>query len=292
MKRWLLKGKIISLMKNDLRKHLKIPRLFLLLFINLPSIFLFAQQRITGKVTSGTSPVQGATVSVKNTTTATQTDDGGNFAINAATNSTLVISSVGFATHEVKVGTNTNVSVQLQSSDQTIESVVVVGYGTQKKATLTGSVSTVTGAELTKSPAPNVTSSLQGRLTGLTANQRSGQPGRDDPQILIRGVGTVPVPGSSFQDLLNQNGPLIIIDGVPRDNIGRLNPQDIESISVLKDGSAAIYGARAANGVILVTTKTGTRGKADFNFSYNYAVNRPTKVPDVLDAALFADVYN
>ena len=127
-------------MKSDLRKHSKILHCFLFLFFILISTGLFAQQRITGKVTSGNSPVAGATVAVKNTTTATQTDEDGNFAINAATNSTLVISSVGFTTQEVKVGTNSTVSIQMESSDQALESVVVVGYGTQKKATLTASL--------------------------------------------------------------------------------------------------------------------------------------------------------
>ncbi len=292
MKRWLLLGREPISAHIDVGRLCKVPHLLFFFSLTFFSLMVFAQQRVVGKVTSGNLPVAGATVTVKNTTTSTQTDEGGNFSINASPNSTLVISSVGFASQEVNVRSNANISVQLLSSDQTMENVVVVGYGTQRKATLTGSVSTVSGTELTKSPAPNVTSSLQGRLPGLTANQRGGQPGRDDPQILIRGTGSVTPPGSNFQDLLNLNAPLVIIDGVPRDNLGRLNPQDIESISVLKDGSAAIYGARAANGVILVTTKTGSRGKADFEFSYNYGINRPTKVPDVLDAATFAEVYN
>jgi TonB-linked SusC/RagA family outer membrane protein len=294
MKRWLPNGKDIFPAKKFVGIHAKSPHFLFSLFFTLSAFFVFAQQRITGKVTSGNVPVVGATVQVKGTTAASQTDDGGNFSINASANSTLVISSVGFTTQEVKVGNNTSLTIQMQSADQTLQDVVVVGYGTQKKATLTGSVSQVSGAEISKSPAPNVSASLQGRLPGLIANQRTGAPGRDDPNILIRGTGSVPVPGASFNDLLNLNAPLVIIDGVPRgsDQLSRLNPQDIESISVLKDGSAAIYGARAANGVILVTTKSGTKGKADFSFSYNYGINRPTKVPDMLDAATFAEVYN
>ena len=218
---------------------------------------------------------------MKNSTIATQTNQSGEFTLNAPANSTLVISSVGFSTRELKLGSNTNISVQLQSAAQTMEDVVVVGYGTQKKATMAGSVAQITGAEIVKSPSANVTASLAGRLPGLVVNQRNGQPGRDDPSILIRGGGS-----------LSGNGPLIIIDGVPRSLIGRLNPEDIESISVLKDASAAIYGARGANGVILVTTKSGSRGKADFTLTYNYASSEPTKVPAVLDAATFAEVYN
>ena len=292
MKRWLLYGRIVSPSKNDVVRHIKSPHLLLLIFLNLFSFFVFAQQRVTGKITSGNSPVVGATVTVKNTTTATQTDQGGNFSIDAPANSTLVISSIGFATQEVSVGNRSSINVGLQRSEAELEQVVVVGYGTQKKSTLTGSVSTVSGTEVAKSPSPNVANSLQGRLPGLIANQRTGTPGRDNPDIVIRGGGTIPPAGSGFGDYLTYNAPLIVIDGVPRGDMGKLNPQDIESFSVLKDGSAAIYGAAGANGVILVTTKSGTRGKADFSFSYNYAINNPTKVPDVLDAPTFADVYN
>lgn len=266
-----------------------------LLFISLfsfLSFFAFSQQRVTGKVAACDSALAGDKVQVKGGSVATQTDAEGNFSIDAPANGTLVVSSIGFAPQEVKVSSSGRLFVQLKSDVQQMSDVVVVGYGVQRKATLTGSVSQVSGAEVTKSPSPNVANSLQGRLPGLTANQRNGTPGRDNPQILIRGTGSVPPPGADFNALLNLNAHLVIIDGVPRDDFGRLNPDDIESFSVLKDGSAAIYGARAANGVILITTKTGSRGKADFTFSYNHAINRPTKVPDMLDAANFAEVYN
>lgn len=258
------------------------------------SLFSMAQQRITGKVLADNQPVDGATIQVKGSAVSTLSAADGSFVINAPGNATLIISYVGYADQEIAVANRTSLSVSLQQLNQQLGEVVVVGYGTQKKATLTGSVATVAGSEVAKSPSPNVTSSLQGRLPGLIANQRSGTPGRDNPQILVRGTGSVPPPGAGFNDLLNLNAPLVIIDGVPRDNdaLSRINPQDIESFSVLKDGSAAIYGARAANGVILVTTKVGAKGKADFSFSYNYAINNPTKVVDVLDAATFAEVYN
>lgn len=285
-------GKNFFSLKNGLGFHSTKPRLLLLIVSCLLSLVGFAQQKITGRVVSGDSAIAGATVNLKGSSISTMTDVNGGFTIDAPANATLIVSSIGFVGQEVKVGNRTSITVTLQRTDEQLGEVIVVGYGTQKKATLTGSVSTVSGSEIVKSPSPNVTSSLQGRLPGLIANQRTGTPGRDDPNILIRGTGTVPPPGASFNDLLNLNAPLVIIDGVPRDNIGRLNPQDIESISVLKDGSAAIYGARAANGVILVTTKNGSRGKADFTFSYNYAINSPTKIPDVLDAPTFAEVYN
>ena len=272
--------------------HLRLPHLLLLFFFSFLAFSVFAQRNISGKVTSGNSPVAGVTVLVKGTTLATQTNESGDFSINAPANSVLVISSVGFSTQEVKVGNSTTLAIQMQSSDQTMESVVVVGYGTQKKTTLTGSVSQVSGSEVVKSPAGNVASSLQGRLPGLISSQRNGQPGRDDPNILIRGTGTIQPPGGDFNALLNANAPLVVVDGVPRDQFSRLNPEDIESFSVLKDASAAIYGARAANGVILITTKSGKRGKADFTFSYNYGINQPTKFPEVLRAPTYADVYN
>ena len=287
MKRCLLYGENISPKRRNVAQYVKSPHLLLLIFLNLFSFFVFAQQRITGKVTSGNSPVVGATVTVKNTATATQTDNGGNFSIDASPNSTLVITSVGYATQELNVGTNTNVAVALESNTAELEQVVVVGYGTQRKATLTGSIATVGGEELTKNRQVNVTTSLEGRLPGLVVNQRTGVPGSENIDIVIRGA-------SSFNGTPGVNSPLIVIDGVPRgtDILSSLNPQDIENVTILKDASAAIYGARAANGVILVTTKGGVRSKTVYNLSYSYGITNPTKVPDMMDAALFAEVFN
>jgi TonB-linked SusC/RagA family outer membrane protein len=250
---------------------------------------------VNGKVNNDKGePLAGATVTEKGTGNVTVTKDDGSFTIQVNSDKAiLVVSYVGYATKEMAVaGKENNLVFELSLSAQSAESIVIVGYGSQKKSTLTGSVSQVAGSEIAKSPSANVTSSLQGRLPGLIVNQRNGQPGADNPDILIRGTGTVPPPGGDFNALLNANGPLVIIDGVPRSQLGRLNPEDIESISVLKDASAAIYGARAANGVILVTTKSGSKGKADFTFTYKYALLSPTKIPDVLDAATFAEAYN
>jgi TonB-linked SusC/RagA family outer membrane protein len=287
MKRRLLYGSAISPTKNDVAHYPKKSHLLLLIFFTLFSFCVSAQQRVTGKVTSDKTPIVGATVTVKNSTVGTQTDGGGNFSIDAPANATLVISSIGFATQELKLGTNTNVAVELLSDSKEMEQVVVVGYGTQRRETLTGSISKIGGAELTKSQAVNVTSSLAGRLPGLVVNQRTGVPGGEDFNIVIRGA-------SSFNGTPGVNSPLIVIDGVPRDAgiLASLNSQDIESISVLKDASAAIYGARAANGVILITTKGGVRSKTVYNLSYAYGITNPTKVPDMMDAALFAEVFN
>ena len=296
MNQCLLMRKRISLQRGEGEHRSKKTCLLLLLVFSLFSLPGIAQQKITGRVATADSAIRGANIQVKGTTIATQTDAGGNFAINAPANATLVISHVGYATQEVKVSNRTSISINLLSTSQQLGEVVVVGYGTQKKSTLTGSVSTVSGTEVAKSPSPNVGSSLEGRLSGLIVNQRNGIPGQDNPDILIRGAGTVVPPGTAnpYSDFLALNAPLVVIDGVPRgsDELSRLNPEDIASFSVLKDGSAAIYGARAANGVILVTTKNGTRGKAEFSLSYNYANNSPTKIPKMMDAALFAQVYN
>ena len=286
----LLKGMIFP--NRGVVPIIKGPHLLLFVFLNLFSLIVFAQQQITGRVLAGNAAVAGATIMVKGSTTSTATDANGDFVISAPPNSTLVISIIGYRTQEVKVSNRTSISVALQQVDQQLGEVIVVGYGTQKKATLTGSVSTVSGPDVAKSPSPNLTNSLQGRLPGLIANQRAGTPGRDNPDILIRAGGTIPPAGSDFNTFLQYNAPLVVIDGVPRGDMGRLNPQDVESFSVLKDGSAAIYGAAGANGVILITTKNGSRGKPVFSFSYNYGINSPTKVPDVLDAATFAEVYN
>ncbi len=243
----------------------------------------FGQNSINGKVVSETDsePIIGANVTVKGTTNGTITDLEGNFTLSVSSEATLVVSYVGYVTQEVKVESKSFLSIQLKEDTGLLDEVVVVGYGTQKKETLTGSVVSVKGDDIQKSPSPNVSSSLSGKLPGLIVNQRSGEPGRDDPTILVRGFGT-----------LGDTSPLIIIDGVERDNMSRMNPEDIESISVLKDASAAIYGARAANGVILITTKKGEVGKTNFSFSFNTAFSSPTKKPKMLDSGTFAEVYN
>lgn len=236
-------------------------------------------------------PLPGVTITIKGSTTAVTSNVSGKYSISVPDGgSTLVFSMVGYQTQEIIVGNRQTIDVKMAESVSNLQEVVVVGYGVQKKATLTGSVSTVGGKEVSKSPAPNVVSSLAGRLPGLVVNQRGGQPGNDDPSILVRGAGTFY--STDPNNPIASAGPLIIVDGVERTLISRLNPEDIESFSVLKDGSAAIYGPRAANGVILITTKKGKKGKPEFDFSYNYSLQNPTKVPKVLDAATFAEVYN
>jgi len=241
-------------------------------------------QQVSGVVTDATSgsTLPGVNVIVKGTTQGTSTGTDGSYSLNVPTlQDTLVFSFIGYQKQEVPIQGRTKINIVLKSQAISGDELVVVGYGKQKKKTLTGSISKVSGSDVTVSPSPNVTSSLEGKLPGLVVNQRTGEPGREDLNILIRGNGT-----------FNNNDPLVVIDGVPRDNLSQLNPNDIEDITVLKDASAAIYGARAANGVILVTTKQGSKSKPKFNFSYSYAFQQPTKIPNMLDAATFATAFN
>lgn len=243
---------------------------------------LWAQQTISGKVTGeGGAAVSGATVQVKGTSTATQTDASGQFTLSAPGNATLVISNIGFETQEIRVGNRSTINVEMQSSASEMQQVVVVGYGTQRKATMTGSVSSVKGSEIIKSPAMNVSNSLAGRLPGLVTVTPSGEPGYDGTILRIRGVNT-----------LGNNSPLIVVDGVPGRSLERIDPNTIESLTVLKDASAAIYGAQAANGVILITTKRGKTGKPTITASFNQGYGRPTRLPDMADAATYATMLN
>lgn len=253
---------------------------------------LFSQERkVTGTIVDNTgSPLPAVNIIIKGTTSGTITDVDGNFSMTVPDNkSVLLITYIGYVNREITVGDQAHLDIHLEEDFTELSEVVVTGYGSQKKETLTGSVANISGNDVRKSPTPNVVTSLTGRLPGLTVSQRSGEPGRDDPSILIRGNGTFVTDPTK---LAEANAPLVIIDGVPRSQMSRLNPDDIESFSVLKDASAAIYGARAANGVIIITTKNGSIGKPTFDFSYNSSFSRPTKIPEMLDAATFAEAYN
>ena len=248
------------------KRYLKIS---LVLVCLLFTTVLFAQKQIEGKVTvNNNEPLPGVSILEKGTTNGVTSDFDGNYAINNLTNnSVLVFSYLGYITKEVAVGNQSTINVSLQEDITQLEDVVVVGYGTKKKAEVISSVAQVSGDEVKKNPSANFTTSLAGRLPGLVINQTTSEPGRENVNILIRGRGT-------FRD----NTVLIVIDGIPgRDGLDRLDPQDIESVSVLKDASASIYGARAANGVILITTKRGKVGKPQFSFTSNYSITSPTR---------------
>ncbi|MEC3880685.1 TonB-dependent receptor [Parapedobacter sp. 10938] len=242
-----------------------------------------AQEVITGRVTDeeGT-PLEGVTVAVKNSTLLVTTDADGDYRIELPSrNHTLIFSIIGFATQEIRVAAPGTVNVALKTEVSGLDEVVVVGYGTQRVGTITGSVATVKGETLTKAPAINLSNAMVGRLPGLVAVTRSGEPGSDNSTFRIRGANT-----------LGDNSPLIVVDGIANRSLERLSAADIESVTVLKDASAAIYGAQAANGVILVTTKRGSTGKPQLTFTYNEGLSMPTVIPDVADAATYAQMLN
>lgn len=238
---------------------------------------------INGKVTDANGEaIIGASVTVKGTTSnGTITDLDGKFDLDAPANATLVISYVGYKTIEIPVNGKKTLTITLKEDTEMLDEVVVVGYGTQKKATLTGSVSSVGGDDIKKMSPVNITNTLAGKTAGVIANTRTGEPGEDNADILIRGKGT-----------LGSTSPLIVVDGVADRSFGRLNPDDIESISVLKDASAAIYGARAANGVIVVTTKRGKEGKVKVNYNGNLSFSQPTRIPEMLNSYQYATYVN
>ena len=225
--------------------------------------------------------VGGATIVIEGTTLGVTTDSEGGFSIDAAPEDVLLVNFIGYTSQSVPVGVRSRFEIVLEESATAIDEVMVVGYGTRKKTTLTGSVVSVKGEEIASSPAIDVASSLAGRLPGLIVNARAGDPGAPDTQIFVRGRGTT-----------GDNSARIIVDGVERGDISKINPNDIESINVLKDAEAAIYGSRAANGVILVTTKRGAKGRAVVNFSYDQGFQQPTRTPKMADSYTFASVAN
>lgn len=241
------------------------------------------QKNVSGKVSdSNGQPLPGVTVAVKGTTQGTITDvDGSYNLVNVSSDAILVFSFVGMRAQEIEVAGKSTINTTLQEETIGLEEVVAVGYGTQKKATLTGSISHVKGENLSKTPSVNFSNSLAGQLPGLVVITRTGEPGNDNSTLRIRGENT-----------LNDNTPLVVVDGIPNRSLDRLDPATIESVTVLKDASAAIYGAKAANGVILVTTKRGSTGKPTITLSLNQGFNKPTVLPDMADAATYAQLIN
>lgn len=240
---------------------------------------------VKGKVTDEKGDaLPGVSVLVKGTSTGTVTDNSGNYTVSVPSDqATLVFSFIGYVSREVAVNQQSVINMSLNVDAKVLGEVIVVGYGVQKKETITGSVVSVKGADLVKSPAVNLSNSLAGRLPGVVAVNRSGEPGYDGSSIRIRGANT-----------LNNNDALIVIDGIPNRTGGfdRINPADIESISVLKDASAAIYGSRAANGVILITTKRGKTGKPELSYSFNQGWSQPTVIPKLANAAQYVSMLN
>lgn len=247
---------------------------------------LSAQEMTVRGVVSATTgeSVIGAGVMIKGTATGVTTDLDGRYELSAPENAILVFSSIGYKTLEVRLDGRSVVNVALETDSELLEEAVAIGYGSQSKITLTGSVTQTSGAELVKNSSVNLSQGLAGRLSGVVVSNRSGEPGNDDATMFIRGRST-----------LDDNSPLIIIDGIPGrdDEFSRLTGEEIESINVLKDASGAIYGSRSANGVILVTTKRGVYGEAPrVTFTYDIGLQQPTRLVDMADAVLYTHAYN
>lgn len=241
--------------------------------------------KIWGVVSDAFGPIAGANVVVKGTTNGTITDMDGRFSLDAPKGAKLQISYIGYITKELTVDTKTDYVIELVEDSQALEEVVVVGYGTEKKVNVIGSIAQIGSEKLENRSTPQLSNVLTGQMAGVTVIQRSGRPGNSGGEIRVRGVG-------SFGGESNKSDALVLIDGIP----GKLNDvssEDVESISVLKDAStAAIYGSRAANGVILVMTKTGKEGKVSVGYNGYVGFNTPTALPEFVDTWQYATLYN
>ncbi len=238
-------------------------------------------KKITGTVSDSQGPVIGASIVEKGTTNGTVTDLDGNFTLNVKPGATLVISYIGYTTQEIAVGNQSNFNVTLQEDNTSLEEVVVVGYGVQKKKLLTGATVQVKGEDIAKLNTTNALEAMQSSTPGVQITQSSSQPGKGY-NVYIRGIGTI-----------GDSSPLYVIDGVAGGNLDGINPADIESIDILKDAaSAAIYGSRAANGVILVTTKQGKEGKMEISYNGAIGWSNVYKRPQLLNAQQYMTIFN
>jgi TonB-dependent starch-binding outer membrane protein SusC len=281
----------IPLIKNVVRHILLMKFLLLFTLVTGISLTVFAdepemqQLTVTGTITDSQTggAMPGVNIVVKGSTVGTISDANGKYSISVPDkNASLVFSFIGYVVKEMPTEGKSVVDIALNADIQNLEEVVVVGYGTQKRVSLTGSVATVSTKELTKTPTTNITNALAGILPGVVTKNTSGEPGRDNNVLLIRGRSTT-----------GNTDPLVVVDGIQGvTGWERINSNDIESIAVLKDASAAIYGARAANGVILITTKRGKIGKPTINYTFNKGISQPTRLPKMADSYEFAQYVN
>lgn len=256
--------------------HLKV--FLLCLAAGLPSTLLADVVDITGVVKdeSGETLI-GVTVKEKGSKAITVTDLDGVFHIKAdPATAVLQVSHVGYNSMDVKVNGQNNLTITVKESSKLLDEVVVVGYGTQKRLEITGAVASLGHDDIKAVTSTNLTNTLQGKIPGLNIKQNTSEPGSYDNSFNVRGLGS----------------PLIIVDGVPRDNFDRIDPNEIESVSVLKDASAAVYGVRAANGVILITTRKGSQGKTQVTLNASYGVQKITRFPKSVDAYGYMELYN
>ncbi len=241
------------------------------------------KKTITGTVVDATGlPVIGANIVEVGTTNGTITDTDGKFSLDVDNDATIHVSYIGYIEQDIPTSGRTIINITMQEDIQMLDEIVAVGYGTQRKANLVGSVTSVSGEKIASIPASDITNAISGRLPGSVIIQQSGEPGQNAAKILVRGRTTL---GGNTQ-------PLVVIDGVPNRSISEIDPVDIESISVLKDASAAIYGTQAANGVILVTTKNGSIGKPRLNYQFYQGFMTPTIVPKMLNSGDYATMLS
>lgn len=244
----------------------------------------FAQKTISGivKDTNG-EPIIGANIFAKESVSGTIADIEGNFSFNITDkDKTLQVSYVGYKSQTIPIGAQTKFTIILQEDAQVLSDVVVIGYGVQKKTTVTGSISTIKGDELAAIPVANISQSMAGKVAGISMRPNGGQPGFDSPDIHVRGIVTT-----------GNNKPLIVVDGIKRDNMNQINPSSIESITILKDAAAtAPYGIGGANGVVLITTKTGKSGKPVVRVSTSVGFQNPTYIPNMLNATDYMNLQN
>lgn len=270
---------------------LKIIKIFILFLIfvieNVSADIMNTQQSLTisGKVTDSSNiPIPSVTVVIKGTTQGTITDDKGNYLIsNVPKDGMLVFSFVGMETQEVAVNNQTNINVRMAEDSKLIDEVVIVGYGSQKRSDVIGSVSQISAEKINHRTTPQLSQALTGQFAGVSIIQRSGLPGAPGGGIQIRGVGSF---GAG-------TAPLILVDGLPVGNYNDIDPNDVENISVLKDASsAAIYGSRAANGVILITTKSGKSEEINVSYNAHFGVQKPTNLPIFVNSWEYAELLN
>ena len=255
-------------------------QLLLSVFALLFTIGAMAQNRLTGRITDSGAPLPGVSILVKGTNVGTTTDGDGKYAVNLPTGQqTIVISFIGYTTQEVAVGNRSNIDVVMAADVKALNEVVVTGYGSQSKKDITGAVATIDMKQALAVPAPNIAQAIQGRVAGVTVGNDNSPGG--GVMVRIRGFGTV-----------NDNSPLYVIDGTPtKGELNTINLGDIESMQVLKDASAAsIYGSRAGNGVVIITTKQGKAGKPKFSYDAYYGSQNPNKGFDLLNTPQYADL--
>ncbi len=265
--------------QKTFRKILEIAFMAILLMISRPAMFgqVNSSRSVAGYVLDkDDNPIIGAGVLIKGTKTGAVTDSKGWFSLKGVTSTTVLeVSSLGYSPKTITVGSNSELRIKLADDATVLEDVVVVGYTTQRRASITGAIANVRSQDLIQTKSANVANTLVGKLPGLRAVQRSGAPGEDIPEMDIRGFGNA----------------LVIVDGVER-GFAKLDPNDVESISILKDASAAVYGSKGANGVILVTTKRGVKGKPVFEYSSWTGIQQMTRYPKVYNSLQYALLTN